>query len=686
MKILIATDGMNIGGAETHVFTLINELRKKGADVTLISQDGVYSEILKKSGIKHVSAPLNKRDPISIQRSKKILAREMKRADIVHSHTRFTSHLAKSIRGNSHYPKIVTTAHLNFPLFPFGAFAYWGDGTLAVSEDIRKYLEINYAIKKEDVILTKNAIDLNVYQKASGTAKLIIHTSRIDAGRSKTAFLLVSAAKELLRAHSEWRILIVGSGNHFDRLSKAVLKTNEYLGFEGVTLNGPSSDIPGILTYGGIFVGVSRSALEGMAAGLPTIVCGDEGYGGIVNNENFSLLSHTNFCARGLDGPNETALLRDLNILISDSTLRSKLGAFVREKIESLYPAEALARDAISCYVRIYAPPSVCLMGFFGYDNLGDEETLRCAIKALNNVGINDISLLCASKNKSYTGIDPKRIYDRMNLREITLAIEHSDIFILCGGNLMQNETSLRSLLYYEHTIELARRRGKRIYMLSSGFGETRGTLARALVKRGVAHCDFCGCRTSSDLATAIEYNENSRIMPDLCFLLNNENRKAGKSGSFVWIISKKQYVSLDEINEISKKRSLTPIAVNLFKRDDMSAAERIKENGIAVITPRSYDELHDVLSSADFTISERLHGAIFSVISHTPAYISAESGKNQALIYEISKRARQRDIIFPYSKNRVLEKKEIGVRDSDFNYVINSLRLDIFHSLKEIF
>ena len=686
MKILIATDRMDIGGAETHVFTLINELRKKGFDVTLISAEGVYSEILKKSGLKFISAPLNKRDPISIAHSKKLFAAEMKKADIVHTHTRFTSFLAKSIRGSSSYPKIITTAHLNFPLFPFGAFAYWGDGTLAVSEDIREYLESNYEIKRDSVMLTKNAIDINAYRKSNETAKIIVHTSRIDSGRARTAFLLADSAKELLRRHIEWRILIVGGGNQFARLSRAVQKTNDSLGFEGVILTGPRSDIPDILACGSIFVGVSRSALEGMASSMPTVICGDEGYGGIVDNENFSLLSYANFCARGLEEPNKNSFIRDLEILISDAELRKNLGDFSRKSIERLYPSEELANDAIACYRSAFEPPSVCLMGFFGYGNLGDEETLGCAINALKGIGIKDISVLCASRNQAYDGIAQNCIYDRMSPRDLTSAIERSDVFILCGGNLMQSETSLRSLVFYEHTIELARRHGKRIYMLASGFGEVHGKIASALLKRGVMHCDFCGCRTSTDLALALRYNESSRLMPDLCFLLPSVNCETKKNGTLAWIISKKHSVTAEEIIEIAKKRELKPVAVDLFKRDDESAAELAKDAGIPVITPSCYEELYDTLSGASFSISERLHGSIFSVISHTPTYLTADSTKNQALINEITKRTKYRNIIFPYAKHRVLEKKEIGACDSDFNYVINSLRLDIFQALKEIF
>ena len=318
MKILIATDSMGIGGAETHVFTLINELRKTGNKITLISSGGVYEKILQKSGIRCVFAPLNKRDAISLRKCLRILKDEMHLVDIVHTHTRFTSFLAKAIRGKSSYPRIVATAHLNFPLFPFGTFAFWGDSTLAVSEDIRGYLDKSYGIKSEDVILTKNAVDISLYKKSKRERNVIIHTSRIDKGRALTSLLLADAARDILWKNKSWRIVIVGDGNLYKSLCKKARDTNEYLGFEGVILTGARSDIPTLLSYASIFIGVSRSAIEGMACGLPCILSGDEGYGGIVDNDNFDLLSRTNFCARGLEQATKDLIIKDLNALNSD--------------------------------------------------------------------------------------------------------------------------------------------------------------------------------------------------------------------------------------------------------------------------------------------------------------------------------------------------------------------------------
>lgn len=684
MKILIVTDSMNIGGAETHVFTLINELKNKH-NVTLVSSGGIYVKALEKNGLKCVFAPLNKRDALSIRKSREILNKEMKRADIVHTHTRFSSFLAKKIRGNSNFPKIVTTAHLNFPLFPFGAFAFWGDATLAVSEDIRMYLRKHYKLNEENIKLTKNAIDLTLYRKSSLERKLIIHTSRIDKGRARTAFLLVEAAETILKEYKDWRIMIVGDGNLFDKLKKRANAINNRLGFEGIILTGARGDIPALLTYGSIFIGVSRSALEGMSAGLPTIICGDQGYGGIVKNENFSVLSYSNFCARGLSLPNINSLSNDIKTLISDAVLRNNLGEYARKSMEVSYKSRVMANDALDCYNRVFTPPSVCLMGFFGYHNLGDEETLSSAVKALKSIGINDISVLTASSDKYTSGFHSIKKYDRMKPGEIIKAIRKNDIFVLCGGNLIQNETSMRSLIYYEQTIRYAKRAGKRIYLMSSGFGEIRGAFAQFLFNRSLKSCDFCGCRTYSDLKKSELYNENSILMPDFCFLLP-EKTSVNKNGTFIWIMSDKQSIEIEDIIEISRCRNIRPVAVSLFKSNDKESITTAKRFGIDVATPKNFDDLSDILISAEFSISERLHGSIFSIISHVPTYITTNREKNIALLKEVNSRTLKNDIILPYYKSYVLEKKEIGACDSDFNYVIESLKQDINHALNEIF
>ena len=54
MKILILTDRLDVGGAETHIALLARELIKDGHEVTVASSGGAIAERLKNSKITDV--------------------------------------------------------------------------------------------------------------------------------------------------------------------------------------------------------------------------------------------------------------------------------------------------------------------------------------------------------------------------------------------------------------------------------------------------------------------------------------------------------------------------------------------------------------------------------------------------------------------------------------------------------
>ena len=59
--------------------------------------------------------------------------------------------------------------------------------------------------------------------------------------------------------------------------------------------NGARVDINKCVALGDIFIGVSRAALEAMAAGKPVIIAGNEGYIGIFNESTYPIALETNF-------------------------------------------------------------------------------------------------------------------------------------------------------------------------------------------------------------------------------------------------------------------------------------------------------------------------------------------------------------------------------------------------------
>ena len=688
MKVLMVTDKMHLGGAETHVATLVESLILRGVCVTLLSGGGIYAERLEKLGATCVFAPLDKRDPISVVKCARIFKREMNSADLVHTHTRFTSKLASALRGESHYPPIVTTAHLNFPTFPYGPLSFYGDRTLAVSEDIKDFLMKKYSLNESRITVTRNSIDANLFGGERRIKKLIVHTSRIDNGRSKCAFALVSSAKTLLREFPEHKILIIGDGDCFKRLRAEAEEVNAKLGTTGILLAGKCDDVPSLLKYAEVFVGVSRAALEAMAFGIPTVIAGDEGYGGIASPQSFDRLASTNFCARGERALKRSELISDLRLLLSSPTQRETASIYCKERVLKDYTPSAMANDALRVYRSVLAQPRVCLVGYFGYGNLGDEESLKMAVTLLRAFGIKSISVL--TRDGEGTNVGGVCVYDRMNPYDISEAIRRCDVLILAGGNLLQNETSSRSLHYYTAIVRHARNAGKRIYALSSGIGALSGSGAISEVKKCLSSFCALGLRTSADLKTAREMAayRNSLAMPDLCFL-EKEEKMACNPTRFAIILSESTEFTLGEIALITKARSLIPELISLFPERDKESISKLSSAGMICRTPRSASELAAILRPCAFSITERLHGAIFSVISHTPTYIRRNRGKSAHLLAEFearSKKLNTNPIALPYSIDSVKKKKEVGVRDSDFISIISDMRSDIERSAIAMF
>ena len=73
MKILMATMGMDIGGAETHIVELSKQLKSQGHDVIIVSNGGVYVPEITAVGIRHYQAPLNRRNVEQMRKARAIL-------------------------------------------------------------------------------------------------------------------------------------------------------------------------------------------------------------------------------------------------------------------------------------------------------------------------------------------------------------------------------------------------------------------------------------------------------------------------------------------------------------------------------------------------------------------------------------------------------------------------------------
>ena len=95
MKIFMATMGLGIGGAETHIVELAKELKARGHEVVIASNGGVYVAEVEAAGIRHYAVPMHRRSVGDMLRSRTLLRRILReeRPDIVHAHARIPAFL-----------------------------------------------------------------------------------------------------------------------------------------------------------------------------------------------------------------------------------------------------------------------------------------------------------------------------------------------------------------------------------------------------------------------------------------------------------------------------------------------------------------------------------------------------------------------------------------------------------------
>lgn len=362
MKILMLTDGMESGGAESHLETLTLGLMARGHDVGLLSCGGRVADRLEAAGARQWQYRRGGKRWMDLWRGRRILSELLRNGgfEILHAHTRFTAVMMRGLAGKGTPRGSVISVHAAYPKTPL----LWrlqgrGEAIVAVSEDLRARLCDVFDVPPERVSVIPNGVDCHRFSPAvegeeRGSDSSVLFASRLDSDCMEGAILLCQIAPALKERFPHLRIRIAGGGDGLDTLRERVrrLTERERWGEPVISLLGQVEDMASEYRRNSIFVGVSRAAMEAAASGCAVILCGNEGYGGILRESAYSL-ALGNFCCRGEGLPTAEALERDLTELLTHPREREDWAEAGAQWVRRHCSAEDMVASTEGVYRRL---------------------------------------------------------------------------------------------------------------------------------------------------------------------------------------------------------------------------------------------------------------------------------------------------------------------------------------------
>ena len=654
--------GLEIGGAETHVAELAIELARRGNEVHVASNGGVYEKEISQFGIKHHKLPLHNKRPENMFKSyiglKKLITQN--KFDIVHAHARIPAFICSKLHKKLKF-RFITSAHWVFKTnFWLKHMTSWGERSVAVSNDIKKYLINNYGYEADKIDVTINGIDTEKFSAGTDYSDIkaefdlkddcfrIVYVSSMDTDRSAVAFNLLEIAPKLYEKYPNLEIVIVGGGNDFERLTKKVVEVNNSVGTRIAIATGARTDINKFVASGDIFVGVSRAALEAMSAQKPVIIAGNEGYIGTFNKDKIDVSIKTNFCCRGCEMPDNETLFADL-CEIKDSGKAEEMAAFNRQFILDNYSVEKMTNDYENAYKELlsknpFRTNDVLISGYYGFKNTGDDSLLKSIVSNLKQAK-NDVTITVLSRKPDETsalyGVES---INRFNFCKIRSVMKNTRLLISGGGTLLQDETSIKSYKYYSTVIKTALHYGTKVMIYANGIGPLNNAKNIEDCKKLLEKVDVITLRDQNSLEElkAMGVKKEITVTADPAFALVCDDYKNKDNNYFIVSVRKWKHLQPDFAksiasicSEVHKKHGLTPVLVPMQKRLDLELCTEIAQlcGGKVNNNFENAEQLLTYIKDSKFVMGMRLHALIYSLSMSVPVVPLSYDPKVDAII-----------------------------------------------------
>ncbi|MCL1816594.1 MAG: polysaccharide pyruvyl transferase CsaB [Clostridiales bacterium] len=672
MRIMHFAGGGDIGGAKTHILSLMRELMADHEVCLLSFRRGSFAEEGRAMGIdvRDTNFGLN---VMSALRTALKVVDEFK-PDIIHCHGAKANMMGVLVKWLRKLP-IVTTVHsdpkldyLGSPIkqYTFGLINALAlsrvDYYMAVADRMQSNL-VERGFDPQRIFTIYNGLD---FSRASTMPRLTKHSADIVVGIAarltpiKDIPTLLQAFALAYQKNGRLRLKIAGTGEDGPSLRELARK----LGIaQRVDFVGWVKDMTGFYAQVDINVLTSLSEtfpyslLEGAFEHCAAIA---SRVGGIP-----SLIEH------GRDGflfsPRDVnALAAYIYQLSVDEDLRQKLAEalFARAKAEfslkRMKEVQGAAYTAMFTRHKRSGRQGAVICGAYGRGNAGDEAILQAIIEQMRKID-SDMPLTVMSRNRKETRLNhhTNAIYI-FNLLGFFRNLRSSRIFINGGGSLIQDVTSSRSLYFYLFTLQAAKWCGCRVIMYGCGIGPvlsaTNRRLAGFVLNRTAEIITLRDSISGSALEEmrvvkplilqaadpTINIRKSLPIQIEQAFMRENIPPEGKKIGFCLrnWPNFNALRPLADAATYAYEKYGLTPVFVPIELPRDIVAAELVlpymKVPYYMCRQRHKVEDLIGILGSMEVVVGMRLHALIFATLGGAPVVGVSYDIKVDSFIKEI--------------------------------------------------
>lgn len=508
MKVLHLIGGGDVGGAKTHVLSLVARLNGRLDDVVLVAlRDGEFAEDAKAMGIptEVVHTGNLSRDLARVAE----IARDHG-SDLIHAHGAKANLYGAILRRKIRVP-VVTTVHSDYRLDYLGnrikqytnglintLSLRFLDAYIGVTDNFAEML-IDRGFDPYHIHVIYNGLDFDETPTPTKTRDEYLTELGIPhdddtvicslAARFhpvKDIGTVIRAIAKIKDTCPNLKLILGGDGEEEEFLRSLAhdLGVADRVFFAGwvkemdnflhVTDIGLLSSLSESFPYSVLESVRSKCTMvTSTVGGMPVLI--DHGANGML------------FAPRDVD-----ALADHLSYLYENPDIRRDMAEKLYEKARANYSLSNMVDTQCAIYERVLEtyrqdqgkPRSITICGSYGRGNAGDDAILKALIGELSEVAPSArITVMSRTPKTTRVQYRVRSIYT-FNPFKMAASFLKSSLFVNGGGSLIQDSTSSRSLYFYLFTIRAAKLLGCPVMMYGCGIGPVTKNGNRRIASR----------------------------------------------------------------------------------------------------------------------------------------------------------------------------------------------------------